>query len=717
MDDTATLDTSTAGAPITQGDLDGSGHHDADRTKPWVTQAIKQAVPLPVAAMLWGAAEAAHATADVWPWGVPVTVAVYVVGAIAAWTSWAKNHPENRAQRRRWVRTVIASSGTWLLWAALTGPGQWAGLLLVAGGAATMLPYWTRNSPWQPDTIYATPNDGGDDPEEDMEVPDAPVLEVVEHRTANQLHWDTVVAGPHGTPGLAGTRLVDPDITDGYEEYTIQLVAGKQTSLAATTNVRNIASAYGRSITTIAVMPHPSGVENKAKIRFAKDNPLAKTFWWPGPEQALDLRGGNIRAIFGYHGDGSPVWWEFYRNGWGAKGGGVFGDTGSGKSELLRSLITSAAYSGLILPVVGCPQGGASFPMWIEHSDWSAPTADEILLQARGLRRAHATRSMINRLMKRELHVPTPDEPMLLWTIDELHKMREHPDAAEFYQILDLIEREGRKTAVRALVADQDMSVPATFFNIGTIRRSLLAAQVVTLRMGAQLDAQVGSALLVNPRALPKEFPDGTPTSGLGALVGDAETMRVGRLRDAWALAKNAPRLTIEKAVANAIGPDYLDRHARGLRQDGEAAAEIFEVDPELFAQIVADKPELAAAAEAARLEKIARTFQLTGDETTHLRDLARPTDPLAPRIVMPAVPRCQVTPLRPVPAATWTCLERVEELLKNGVTRFGEIEAAAKRPDGKTYSETAIREALKELISQGRAEDGGHAHYRFRAA
>lgn len=694
--------------------------------RPWVSHTVKQAVPLSVAVMLWGAAEAAHLAPLTWPIGAPAATAVYFVGAMATWTAWGRRNPDNREQRRRWARTVIVTGGAWLLWAATVGPGPLSTVLLTLGGAALAAPYWQRHARWTSD------DDHDPEPEENIdfgempEVPALPVMEVVEQRTANQQHWDTLVGGLDGIGELRGSRLTDPFLTDQYETYTIQLVAGRQTSGSATGSRRKIASAYGRAATTIAIMPHPSGEEDKAQIRFSRDNPLANSFWYPSPAQALDLTGGNIRAIIGYHGDSSPVWWEFYRAGWGALGGGVFGDTGSGKSVLLQSLTTSAAYSGLIYPVVGCPQGGASFPMWIEHSDWSAPSADEILLQARGLLRAHTIRSMVNRLMKREIHVPTATEPMLAWILDELHKMRDHPHAAEFYRILDLLEREGRKTAIRAIIADQDPSVPKTFNGLMTIRRSLLSSQVVTLRLGSSVDSQL-PGIEVNPKTLPKKFPDGTATSGLGALIGDPEAMRVARLRDAWDLARNAPKLTIEPAVANSMGPDYLERHTRSLEQDGDTAAQLEEFDPELVARIVADKPELA---EAARLAKITRARRAAEDVTqrqapttiaastgtTAVGMLNRPT---GPRIVMPPIPTCVVPPPKKPEPATWTCVERVEHVMKDGVTAFGEIHDQARKPDGDKYSETRVRDALKELAARGLVEDGGHGHhvYRFRVA
>jgi hypothetical protein len=673
---------------------------DTTPTRPWRTTLRRQFMPLPVAGLLWCAATVAHAAPETWPVAAPSAVAVYFVAAVAFWTSWAAEHPETRAQRRRWATTVIIAGGAWLLWAATFGPTEVATLLLAGGGAALMLPYWTRNSPWQPHLDH-------DDEEALEELPEAPTLEPVEvldSRTSTQMFWDTVVAVT--VSALRGTYLCDPQVTDEFEQYTIQLAGGTQTTAGAMGAATNVASAFGRGLDTVSVLPHPSGAQDKALLRLPIANPLQTTFWYPGPEQAIDLRDGNIRVLIGYRGDGTPVWWTFYLADFGGLGGAVFGDTGSGKSELLRSLITSAAYSNLITPIVACPQGGASYPMWMNNGHWPAANIDEILRQGRALLKAHASRSVLNKLMNRDIHIPTPQAPGLIWVVDEFHKMKGN---TEFYDIADTLEREGRKTFIRLLAADQDPSVPATFGNRSTLRYSLLAAQAVTLRLGGNVDSML-PGMQLDPSKLAKTFPDGTPTAGLGVLVGESEAFRVARLRDAAGLAANAPTGAIEPAVANRMGEDYTQRHARNLTDIAEAAAEMEQWDPELVAALVADNPELAAALPRVRAEQARRAAQAA----------TQPAGTPAATVVLdvPSIPTLQlILPSPTAPPRTWTCVERVDDLLRQGITQFGELMARARKPDGTTYSETAIRGALRDLINQGRARDGGHGLFETTAA
>lgn len=659
--------------------------------RPWRINARRQFVPLPVAALLWGAAEAAHLAPGTWPYGAPAATGVYFVAAVTWWTRWSREHPENRAERRRWAYTVMASGGAWLLWAASTGVGGMATLLLAGGGAALMLPYWTRNSPWCPETTY--------EPEDLPEPP--PLLEpvaVVDGRTANQMFWDTVVAPT--VPAVSKSRLIDPDITDDYEQYTLQLDSGRQATGSAVAAAAMIASAFGRGLDTVQVIPHPSGEQDKAIVRLAKANPLAVTRFYPGPAQAIDLTGGNIKVLVAYRADGSPVWWTFYLHEWGALGGAVFGDTGSGKSMLLRVLLTSAAYTGLIATIVACPQGGQSYPMWIKHGHWPAADADEIMRQARALAKAHRTRGQINRLRGREVHVPTPDEPMILWVVDEIHKMMEHPDAAEFYEIADMIEREGRKTCCRMLVADQDPSVPATFHNRMPLRRSLLAAQCYCLRLGGDVSGMLPGTKL-NPTSLPQKWPDGTRAAGLGVVHGEAEMSRVVVLKDQWALAEQAPKIAIERAVAKRMGNDYLERFTRALAEDAVTAAELQVDDPELVAELLRDNPELAAALPAAQAELTRRAAASAPAASNGQPVAANVRQLFAPGVPVYALP--VATPSAP---EKWTCLDAVRRALQAGAERYGDIEAKAVRPDGKRYSETAVRNALAELTNLGEIAD-----------
>lgn len=681
--------------------------------RPWRTKLRRMFMPFPVAGLLWASADAANslpldgvagALADVTP------AAVYFVAAMGYWRQWADQQPETtRRERRRWATTVIAGGTGWLLWGATFGPATFADIVLVAGGSALMIPYWDRNSPWQ--RKHAKPeNDDTDLVHEELpDTPDVPEMDVVtvtDRLTPTQLFWDSAVADR--LSALRGTYLTDPLITDEYEQYTIQLQSATQTTGGAQAAATNVASAFGRSLDTIVVLPYPTGDQDKAVLRLTKANPLQGTRTYPGAAQAIDLTDGNIRGLIGHRGNGSSVWWEFFKAGWGLRGGAVFGDSGAGKSELLISIITSAAYSGRLVPIVACPQGGASFPMWMEHGHWPAPSGDEILHQARGLLKAHQMRSLLNKLRGDQFHTPTELEPGYPWIVDEIHKIKEHEAAAEIYMILDILAREGRKTAIRPIVADQDPSVPATFFNLMSLRNNAISGNCVTLRLGSNADSML-KGMKLNPCTLPELFPDGSPTAGLGIILGESEPFRVDRVMNAWDLAKEAPQRTIDAAIAGSMGEHYALRHQRGLADAAEAAAQIELHDPKLIETLLATKPELAAA-----LEKL---------KTELARAAAAPPIPAAPSrstttvlvLGVPAVPQLELVPAKSVQdKQAWTCMDRVEEALRQGVTQFGEIHKYAIKPSGEQYKETAVRNALKQLVAEGRCRDGGYQRWEY---
>lgn len=681
----------------------------ADRQpRPWRARTAKQAIPLPVAALLWGAAEAAHLNLDVAPLGIAIAApAVYLVAAMATWTAWAKRHPDNRAARRRWATTIIATGTGWMLWASLAGPFHLALAALVVGGTATTLPYWTRNSVWkpgrrQPVEIKAV---------EDLELPEAPELETVSLEPdldANQLHWLHVVIV--NNTGLAGTSLVDPETSDDIEQYTVQLPPGGQkTTQTVLSAIANIAAAYGRSLSDVTALPHPTGVQNKALIRFTKTNQLAAARTYPSPHQALDLTGGNIRTLIGHKADGTEVWWWFYRAGFGTIGGAVFGDTGSGKSFLLRLLIASAAYSSLIVPIVSCPQGGLSFPMWIKNGHWPGASPEEILRQARSLIEAHRNRSKVNRLRGRDIHVPTATEPLIIWWIDEIHLMMTELSPAErkeFYTLLDKIEREGRKSGIRIVASDQNPSVPDTFNDKMSLRSSLISAagQCVTLRLSSDASSMI-PGMKLNPTKIPEKFPDGSSTAGLAVLVGDREMFRVCDIRNSEQLAENAPELTIEPVIANRMGTDYTERHTRQLNENAHIAADLQEDDPDLVAEILRENPELAAALPGA----LAAREQAKHDALAAEQNQPRYVEMQIGFAPFPSIEAAAV----PEPE-TWTCVDAVRKVLRTGVEAFGEIRAQALNPKSGQYSETAIRNAIAELIELGEAKDGGYklTHY-----
>lgn len=416
------------------------------------------------------------------------------------------------------------------------------------------------------------------------------------------------------------------------------------------------------------------------------------------------MTGGNIRTLVGYRSNGTKVWWRWYTRGFGMVGGAAFGATGSGKTELLTALITSTAYTGVMAPVVACPQN-KSYPIWRRYGHWPASNPQEVLAQARALWIAHETRTVLNELYGWDVWQPSPDTPLVPWFVDEIHTMR---GCAEFYQLADDIDRAARVTGIRLVAGDQSPSVPDTFGNKSTLRDSLLAGQAATFRVNNSISSMV-SNLRVDPAKLPLLFPDGTTTAGLGAMVGEGETFRALRMRNLEQLAANAPKVEFEQTTAACMGEIYTNRFVRKEESRAERVAGLAEANPELLAEVARINPELAARIPKALADRERRRAQAAKP--------AAPAQPAAalPPLTVPKPPQLQL--IQPKPAedkGTWTCLDKVLEALREGVTQFGEIHKRAVGPDGKQYVETTVRNALTRLEAEGRCRDGGRGRWEY---
>lgn len=677
---------STALVPVEAAEADQDAPPPFDTQ--WKLNLGRQFVPYPVTALLWAGAQVAHVV----PEALPVTACTYLVVAVAWWTVWARKHPESRAQRRRWATTVVLGGGAWLMWAAVHGPTGLSVTALAVGMFTVVTPYWRRNR------IPIPPKHRGSTELAVLEPPDdAPQIEVVEDDIPwTVARWIELVASPSGA--LPGSYLTNHRVEDGVEFYTIQLRSGRETTDTALAAAPRVASALLMSMSQVAIDVHPTGDASKALLMVTGKSPLQNVPAYPGPLAALDLTDGNIRAWIGLFQDGTDLWWDFYRCEWGACGGVVIGGTRSGKSELLKSIITTAVYSKLIVPFLADPQGGQSVPEYARHGHWPATTEGEILRQARALDRALTARSHINGLRGRKLHVPTQQEPILLWVVDECHKV--FKAGSEIAEIADRIAREGGKAGVVLVAASQYPGLE-TFGNRDSLRNSLLAGNGVCLRLATKDVGGMLPGLQGNPHMIPRKFPDGTPTSGMGYTVGERTTpFRAALVRNPMELAAAAPVLEVERATAGYMGQDYTDRHIRHLVARAELAAELDQHDPELVAAITENDPELA---------EMLRTVQ-----QRQAKALAAPAVPAAPTprpaggvaaLTVPKAPTLQIAPL-PAPNPG-TAVERIYLLLREGVTRKGAL------VDRSGYSETQVRNALDELMGVGRVERVSHGEYR----
>jgi len=212
------------------------------------------------------------------------------------------------------------------------------------------------------------------------------------------------------------------------------------------------------------------------------------------------------------------------------------GATGSGKTYMLDLLVRVAVASGLVVPVVLDPQEGQSLPQWRGHIPY-ASGVDECMAMLEMIRAAMFARSRhlagldwvdedghpMHGMDFFDAHLT--GLPVLLAIGDEFPVVlkqdgkQDSKRAERALQIAGDIAKLGRKTGVSLWPVTQVPSLEELGSRV--LRSMLVGGNVVCLRTGERADAGM-IGLDADPSELPRYFPDGTPTSGLGYVVGPA---------------------------------------------------------------------------------------------------------------------------------------------------------------------------------------------------
>lgn len=633
-----------------------------------------QAAPLLTLGTLWGAGAAA---ADIPGASGPVLLG-WTAAAGAGWLARRRRHPAGPGRRQAWRRSLrtAAAGGGWLALATVEGAWGWPAATLWVGGYAMAAPWWARHQipvPTPPEPPALPP------------ARPAPMLEVREPEPQIPQLWAQRV----GATGriLAGSYLTSPTTIGPANAWTIQLNPGVHTTDTARSNTPLIASALSLDIDQVTVDRHPGGGADRAQILIvdAASNPLRRTNPHPGPEIVYDPDTGYGQV--GIYADETPARWAFYIPGWGLAGGYVNGGIGSGKSTLMTNVVTIAAHTRYLSVWAGDPQGGQSMPAVIRRATWPARDLDEILLQLRAAAKAIDIRGALNGLRGVELHIPTPAEPGILLVLDEIHKI--FIRGSEHAKLASLIAREGRKAAVAIIGADQYPGLP-TFGDDEALRSSMFAKNLAVLRSSSNIAKGLIPGLELNPRDLPDRWPDGTPTSGLGYLVGERTAPWRGWYTphaDAWMAA--APQVDLDRVTAQFIGTDYTDRRARADAARATQARRIADLDPTALAALIAADPTLATAL---RNHRPAPTRPASPPPTPAAA--AKPvtfTIPAAPTLRLPTTPPGPPVPVLPArlrPAVLDTDAgARIHQLLHAGITRPKELAARAGVSPSRTHA------------------------------
>jgi hypothetical protein len=454
---------------------------------------------------------------------------------------------------RRWIQSatdrklvVIYAAGlvTWLSFAAAIGTESPMPAMLLIGGTIGALPWWRR---------YAIRGDSG------------------QPRGAELIRakWNELVGADGGV--LPGSYLVNVERVQNGWQSTIQLRPGKHETTDAITALGKITSAYNTSMGSVVIEAMPDGNASRASMLLLEHNPLRSAQLWSGPQ--IDLETGI--APVGVHADDTEALWRWWMPGSGAVHSLVSGTTGSGKSRFLDLLIASAAHCGLIVPWVIDPQYGQSLPFWVNNVDWAATTAQEAkrmlrtavaIMNDRSKRFAtmHWTDDKGRILVGKHFFDPTPQIPLIHIWVEEAHEILSDDEARV---LIERIAKLGRKTGIGLTLVTQVPSV-AELGGSSVIREMLASGNVAVFRTASRLTGQMAfqGVLPVEPHTLPREFPDGSSTGGLGFILGPSirtTPQRAFYVEDPyyWATTACFPRL--EQAAELAGGVDYASRHDR----------------------------------------------------------------------------------------------------------------------------------------------------------
>lgn len=502
-----------------------------------------QLLPIAVIVIVWALGPLVAATDE----GV---VTVLTLGGLAvAGVGVTATKLLDRPSRRLYA--VIAASGAvvWLAITARIGAGTPMPAVLWLAGCALAAPWWWHHR------IRCVPTVGATSPNE---------AEV----------WSERIGAANGPlPGSTLTNLVR---SRGGWSATVQLVPGKHTTDDAVGKTTQITSAFDRTSGSVVVEPTADGSASRASLLVLDRNPLHQVQPWPGPS-AFNTTSGL--ATIGVHADGTTAPYRFYRLGSGSVHDLIAGTTDSGKSRLLDQLLAAERHSGLAVSWVIDPQRGQSLPDWVDGVDWFAVSVEEgvrMLRAARDVmyaRNAHLARiewidEQGRKRRGKGFFDPSPDMPLLSVTIEEAHRVLAVPEAKQMAEEIAIMSRKcgiKLRLVVQVPLLDQ-------LGGSATLRDMVASGNVIVLRTAGRMTGQVAfqGSLPVEPNKLPRQFPDGSSTAGLGFILGPSDrpaTMRTYYLDDPYHSATSGTPAELDVLSLNAAGQDYA---SRGESADGE---------------------------------------------------------------------------------------------------------------------------------------------------
>ena len=489
---------------------------------------------------------------------------------------------ERAAFPRKYNQGMAAWASAWAQIFLWCGSGWWTAVWLAGWGVPSAA--WIGKYRWRP--------------EPPKPKPDTSVEDIWARLCAVQ-KWDA---------GL-GDKIT---LGDGAAQWPIHC-DGISTHIGKITVKRQeVAAAFHKSVVSCYTEPDPrADDESRGLLTILPRGVLDEPRLWDG--LGIDLATGL--AVIGRFPDGTPVRERYFVRG---VGGGVkhtivAGCDGSGKTGLIDMGLCISAASGIIAPVILDPQEGQALPAWRDVVPYAAGV-DECMTYLRGLHAAMFERSaelsqlrwlhpksgkrvkgfgfydywMIAAARAEEAGLDpaalTEGElaawalPIIEITIDEAPILLAMKGAPAL--LLDILKL-GRKVGFRVRLAVQIPSIKE-LGGTGELRSILVGGNVICFRTGDKVSHGMAN-IPANPNELPKFWPGGDPTVGLGfASTGDniprpSVTMRTDYVDDPYSYAEEAQPAAPDEVVAARLSRvlAQADADATALSQAADDQAQV----------------------------------------------------------------------------------------------------------------------------------------------
>jgi hypothetical protein len=364
----------------------------------------------------------------------------------------------------------------------------------------------------------------------------------------------------------AGHLAMPEALPSGGRRWRI-ILNGAETHIGdVLSHPRAIAAAYGKPVTQAFAEPAPDGNEARGRLTILPRNNLENDRQWNG--NGIDPDTGI--AVVGRFPDGSPLHERYFIPMNGVRHTIVAGADGSGKTGMLDLGLSLSATSGIIAPVIIDPQEGQALPAWRGQVPY-AGGVEQCIAYLRGLHAAMRARSRY--LATLTWQAEDGDErtgmgffdaqmtglPIVEITVDESPELLTDPlHGDEAAELLSRIGKMGRKVGFRLRLAVQVPSL-AELGGLQALRSMLVGGNVFCGRTGDRVSGgMVG--IESEPSELPKYFPDGSSTVGLGYASGPdnrpGTPARWDWVKDPYKVARSARIRPLDDQAA-AILADY----------------------------------------------------------------------------------------------------------------------------------------------------------------